>query len=92
MKAEEEGNPVEESAVSVNLNPRDLSDTGSHSSTQQLRLGLQHKYSRGLPGLGSVREGAPNTQETGDVTRYGIWNSQRVDGEGIKIWSVNINK
>jgi hypothetical protein len=53
-------------------------------------------YSRGLPGLYSFRDDAPNPQETGGLgeyssqvhmetgigRRYGIWNSLRVDREG----------
>jgi hypothetical protein len=39
-------------------------------SIQQLIWGLQHIYSRGLPGLGSSREDAPNPQETGDPREF----------------------
>jgi hypothetical protein len=34
-------------------------------SIHQLIGGPQHIYSTGLPGLGSIREDAPNRQETG---------------------------
>jgi len=51
-----------------------------------LRGGLQHIYSRGFPGLGSVREDAPNPQETGGPRRfrglvgrrYGMWTRREI--------------
>ena len=71
----------------------------------------QHISSRGLQGLGSVREDAPNPEETGGPTefrglvgwgsgvehplgdtgsRHGMWNSQRVDQDGDKAWTIRI--
>jgi hypothetical protein len=66
-EAEEESDPIGGPAVSINLDPRDLSDTGPQSK-QHTPAGMrppQHIYSRGLPGLGSIRDNAPNPQETG---------------------------
>jgi hypothetical protein len=64
--------------------------------------GLQQIYSRGLLGLGLVREDVPNPQETGGPRdfrglvgwgwvvgrNYRRWYSQRVYQEWNKIWSV----
>ena len=49
-EAEEEGSPVEGSAVSINLTPK-ISQTLNHQtgSIHKLILGPQHTYSRGLP-------------------------------------------
>ena len=62
-EAEEEGNPVWGQAVSFNLDLLTL----SHQSGKIYKLTWcpKHTYSRGLPGLGLVREDAPNPQETG---------------------------
>ena len=64
-EAEEKSNPVGELAVSINLNPWDLSNTGLPDNIHQLIWGPQHIYSRGLPALCAFRDDAPNTQETG---------------------------
>jgi hypothetical protein len=48
------------------LNPWDLSNIGPPTdSIHQLIWGPQHTYSRGLLGLCSFRDDAPNPQETG---------------------------
>ena len=65
-EAEEEGEPVERPAVSTNL---DLPGSLRHWTTNQEAYtrwyeAPHHIYSRGLPGLDSVREGAFNPQET----------------------------
>jgi hypothetical protein len=93
-EAEEEGNPIVGPVVSTILEPQDLSNT--RPLTRQhtpADIGPKHIYSRGVPGLGSVREGAPNPQETGDPRvlsggwwvhlcavgrRYGMWNGKCV--------------
>ena len=65
-------------AASINLDPWDLSDSGP-PTRHHLIWGPQHTYSRGLPGLGSVREDAPNPQETGGPREFrvqvglGVW-------------------
>jgi hypothetical protein len=64
-EAEVEGDPIGRPAVSTNLDPRDLSDT--EPPTRQYTpadMRSQHIYSRGLPGLASVREDALNPRET----------------------------
>jgi hypothetical protein len=64
-EAEEEGDPVGGSAVSLNLDPRDPSNTGPPNrqhTTADMRP--QHTYSRGLLGLCSFRDDIPNPQET----------------------------
>jgi hypothetical protein len=58
--------PVGGPAVSVNLDSWDLSNTGPLNrqyTPADIRL-LQHTHSRGLPGLCSFRDDAPNTQKT----------------------------
>jgi hypothetical protein len=70
-EAEEEGNPVGGSAVSINLVPRDLSDTGTPTrqhTPDDMRL--QHICSRELLGLDLIREDAPNSQETGGPREF----------------------
>jgi len=54
------------------LHPRDLSDTGS-PTRQHIPADMSppHIYSRGLLGLGSVRENVPNPQETGIPREWG---------------------
>jgi hypothetical protein len=62
---EEEGDPVGGPAVSINLDPRDVSNTGPPTRQHTpLIWGLQPIYSRGLLGLDSVREDSTNSQET----------------------------
>jgi hypothetical protein len=63
----EEGNPVGGPQISINLEPRDLSNTGL-PTRYHLPADMRpptYIYSRGLLGLGSVKEDAPNPQETG---------------------------
>jgi hypothetical protein len=64
-ESEEKGNSVGGSAVSINLDP-EISQTQDHQkdSIHQLIWGLQHTYSRGLPGLYSFRDEATIPQET----------------------------
>jgi hypothetical protein len=49
-------------AVSTDLDSQDLSDT-EPGSKQQLIREPWHIYSRGLPGLVSVRDDAPNLEK-----------------------------
>ena len=56
---------------SLILDPRDLSNTGPPTdSIHQLIWGTQHTYNRGLPGLCSFRDDAPNPQETGGPREF----------------------
>ena len=75
-EAEKKGDPVGGPAVSINLDPK-ISQTLDHQtdSIHQLIWGPQHTYSRGLPGLCSFRDDAPNPH--GAVE----------GGLGDKIWS-----
>jgi hypothetical protein len=65
-------------------------------SIHQLIWNPQYTYSRGLPGLGSVREDAPNPQETGGPREFRVlvgfgWVCVCVDsgqGEGEEVWDV----
>ena len=55
--------------------------------------GLQQIYSRGLLGLGLVREDVPNPQETGDprdleVWWGGGWGHPHRDMGGEEVWDV----
>jgi hypothetical protein len=64
-EAEEEGNLIGRPAVSTSLDPRDLSDTEPPIRQHTLAdMRPQHIFSRGLPGLATVREEAPNLGET----------------------------
>jgi len=69
-EAEEEGNPVGGPAVSIWIS--ETSQTLDHQagSIHQLIWGPQHLCSRGLPGLGSVRENVPNPQDTGGPREF----------------------
>jgi hypothetical protein len=65
LEEAEKDDPMGIPAVSTNLDLRDLSDT--EPSTRQHTLADMRPrriYSRGLLGLASVREDAPNPQET----------------------------
>jgi hypothetical protein len=66
-EAKEDDDPIGEPAVSINLDPQDLSDTGITPTRQQTPADMktQHIYNRGLPCLGLVREDAPDPQVTG---------------------------
>jgi hypothetical protein len=58
--------------VSIVLDPQNLSDTEPptrHHTPAAVRP--QNIYSRGLPGLDSVREDAPNPQETRGPKEWG---------------------
>jgi hypothetical protein len=59
-------------AVSTDLDHRDLSDieppTRQHTPAD---MRPQHIYSRGLQGLDSIREGAPNPQKTRGLRKWG---------------------
>jgi hypothetical protein len=72
-EAEEEDEPEEDPAISINLDSRDLSNTGT-TIRQRTPTNMRpliyiyiyiYIYSRGLLCLGSVREDAPNPQKTG---------------------------
>ena len=68
---EEKSNLRGRPAVSTNLDPWDLLDTEpptrQHTPTD---MRPQHTYSRGLPGLDSVKENAPNPEETGSLRQF----------------------
>ena len=63
-EAEEEGNPVGGPAVSINLDPRDLSNTGLPNRQHTPATDIHVRTCRGLPGLCSFRDDASNPQET----------------------------
>jgi hypothetical protein len=68
---EEKGDPIGGPAVLINLDPQDLSNTGPpnrHHTPADMRP--QHIYSRGLPGLCSFRDDAPNPQDTGGPREF----------------------
>jgi hypothetical protein len=68
-ETEEESDPVGGPEVSINLDPRDLSDTGPPTRQHSLAgVGHPHIYSWGLPGLGSVREDVP--MDSGGLVRW----------------------
>ena len=94
-EAKEKGNPVGGPAISINLDPRDLSNTGppnrQHTpADMRPPTHLQKKP----PGLYSFRDDAPNLQETlgprefrGQVgwrMRTSMWRQQG----GEEIWDV----
>jgi hypothetical protein len=87
-EAEEKGDPIEGPAVSINLDPRDLSYTGPRN--RQLTAADKsspHTYSRGLPSLGSFRDDAPNPQETGSPREFRGqegWGWGHPHGEGVE--------
>jgi hypothetical protein len=56
------GDPVGGPAVSINLDLDIFQTLDQTGSIHQLIWGSQHIYNKGLPGLGLVREDAPNTQ------------------------------
>ena len=61
MYAEGQGDPVAGPADTINLDP-ETSQTLNHQpgSIHQRLWGPKHIYSKGLPGLSSVREDPPN--------------------------------
>jgi hypothetical protein len=63
LKEAEESDPVGGPAVSINLDPWNLSYIGS--PTRQPTPAPQHMYRTRPPGLDSVREDAPNPQAIG---------------------------
>jgi hypothetical protein len=69
-EVEEKGIPVEGPAVSI-CTPK-ISQTLDHQpgSIYQLIWGPQHIYSRGLQGLGLVKDDTPNPQETGGPKEF----------------------
>jgi hypothetical protein len=71
-KAEEKGDPEGGPAVSINLDPQDLSKNGppnrQHSPAE---MRPQHTYREGLLGLCSFRDKACNPQETGGSREFG---------------------
>ena len=71
LEETEEGNPVGGPAVSIILDPWDLSSLDYQpGSIHQLIWACQHIYSRGLLGLGSVREDEPNPQGIGEPREF----------------------
>jgi hypothetical protein len=71
-EAEKKGDPAGGPAVSINLNPQNLSNTGSSTRHHtQVIWGPQHTYSRGLLCLASVKDDTPNPQETGGPRESG---------------------
>jgi hypothetical protein len=73
-EAVEEGNPVGEVAVLINLDSRNISNTGppkrQHTPADRRP---QYTYSRGLLGYCSFRDDAPNPQETGGPRELEAW-------------------
>jgi hypothetical protein len=68
---EKEGNPVGGQVVIINLDPRDLSDTGPPNSQHiPAEMRPQHVYSRGLLGLGLLSDDAPDPQEPGGYRKF----------------------
>jgi hypothetical protein len=61
----------------MNLDPRSLTLDHQSGRKHQLITGPQHIYSRGLPGLHSVRKDVPSPQETGGPGEFrglvGVW-------------------
>jgi hypothetical protein len=85
-EAEEEGDPIGRPAVSTNLGPQYLSNTGPLTRQHipaDMRL-PQHIYSRGLLGLDSVRKDAPNPQE--NLRPQGVERYDGVVGVGTPSW------
>ena len=83
------GDPVGGPTVSINLDPEN-SQTLDHQtdSIHQLTGGPQHTFGRGLLGLSSFRDDAPNPQETGDPREFR--GQMRWAGGGIHVetwWS-----
>ena len=73
-ETEEEGGLVGGPAVSINLNPRDFSDTGppSRQHTPADMRPLVHIYGPEPQGLVSVREDVPNPQEIGGPRKFSL--------------------
>jgi hypothetical protein len=70
-EAEKEGDPVEGPAISINLDSRDLSNTGPPTRQHApADMRPQHTNSRGLPGLCSFRDNAPNPHKTGGLREF----------------------
>ena len=67
-EAEEKGDPIGGPADSINLDPLDPSNTGT-PSRQHTEANMKPPYSRGLPGLSSVRD-THNAQVTGDPREF----------------------
>lgn len=75
LEVEEEGDPIRRPAVSPNLDSQHVSDT-EPPARQHTLAGTsfplpRNIYSRGLPGLASVRGDAPNSWETWDFREWG---------------------
>jgi hypothetical protein len=80
---EEKGDPVGGSVISI-WTP-EISQTLDHQtdSIHQLIWGPQHTYSRGLLGLCSFRDDAPNLQESGGPREF---RGQVGWGLGASMW------
>ena len=63
-ESEGEGNPLGRSAVSTNLDPRELAETEPQTKCTKGWSEDPDTCSRGLLGLASVGEDAPNPRET----------------------------
>jgi hypothetical protein len=66
-EAEEEGNPIVRTVVSINLISGISQTLNQPGSIYQLISGPQHIYSRGLPGLALVREERLGASRSGEV-------------------------
>jgi hypothetical protein len=82
-EAEKEGDPVGVPAVSSNLDPGDLLNTGLPTRQHTPADMRPPIYSRGLLGLGTVREDTPNPQETGGPREFRDLVGWVVGGGGI---------
>jgi hypothetical protein len=70
-EAEEEGNPVGQPVASINLDFRDLSNTGPPNRQHTpADMRPQRTYSWGLPGLCSFSDDETNPQKTGSPREF----------------------
>jgi hypothetical protein len=86
-EAEEEGDPIGRPAVSTKLDP-EISQTLNHQpgSIQELARGPD-TYSRGLPGLASMREDGPNHWENWGPREWGgLAGYEGYGGVGTSSW------
>jgi hypothetical protein len=82
-EAEEDSDPVGGPVVSINLEPRDFSDTGP--PTRQHTPADMRPPTHLQQGLGSVREDAPNPQETGHPREFRDWVGWEMGGR-TSLW------
>jgi hypothetical protein len=70
LKEAEKGDPAGGPGISINLDPRDLSNTGA-PNRQHTPADMRHPtHNRELPGLCSFRDDTPNPQETGGPREF----------------------